>query len=210
MVDFVVAKADNPGAAGLREQHKEFTRQRLAAAAAEVFHEEGYANARIDDIVARAGASRATFYLHFGTKADAARALIDPLIDDASNYYRKLAEIEDPSWRDIRAWLDLWLRHWDTHGPVIDAVMQASVVDPEIGKAYVDGIQRGLQILTPWLAELAEIDEETANVRISLWLMEMAWVAFHWLIRAAPFDDVTVADSLTDSLWAHIHPPSRD
>ena len=54
----------------LREAHKELTRQRLLDAGAAVFAEKSEAAATIDDIVAAAGATRATFYLHFRAKSD--------------------------------------------------------------------------------------------------------------------------------------------
>ena len=55
-------------ALSLREQHRVFTRERLIQGALEVFAHKGYVAATIDDIVAAAGASRATFYLHFHSK----------------------------------------------------------------------------------------------------------------------------------------------
>ena len=54
----------------LRDQQKQLTRQRLLEAALEVFSSKGYANTTVDDVVASAGASRATFYLHFASKID--------------------------------------------------------------------------------------------------------------------------------------------
>ena len=61
----------------LREQQKQFTRDRLLTAALAAFVENGYTPARIEDVAARAGASRATFYLHFGGKAEIVHALMD-------------------------------------------------------------------------------------------------------------------------------------
>src|ERR1700756_4261765 len=52
----------------LREAQKEFTRQRLLDAAEELFESVGYRSATIEEIANRAGANRATFYLHFQGK----------------------------------------------------------------------------------------------------------------------------------------------
>jgi len=52
-------------------------RTALLAAARDVFAERGYAAATIDDVVARAGVARGTFYLYFKDKRDVFRALVD-------------------------------------------------------------------------------------------------------------------------------------
>ncbi|MGV9867161.1 TetR/AcrR family transcriptional regulator [Rhodococcus koreensis] len=52
----------------LREEQKLLTRRKLVEAARTVFEQNGYANSAIDEITRRAGASRATFYLHFENK----------------------------------------------------------------------------------------------------------------------------------------------
>ncbi len=52
-------------------------RSELLLAARDVFAEKGYAAATVDDIVARAGAARGTFYLYFKDKRDVFGALVD-------------------------------------------------------------------------------------------------------------------------------------
>jgi AcrR family transcriptional regulator len=54
----------------LRDVQKAQTRQRLLDAARSVFYREGYYGSTVDQIVAEAGASRPTFYLHFQDKEE--------------------------------------------------------------------------------------------------------------------------------------------
>ena len=54
----------------LRDAQKQLTRSRLIDAAADSFRVRGYAATTIEDVASGAGATRATFYLHFRTKAD--------------------------------------------------------------------------------------------------------------------------------------------
>lgn len=53
-------------------------RRELLAAARDVFVEKGFSAASVDDIVARAGVARGTFYLYFQDK----RAVFEALVDD--------------------------------------------------------------------------------------------------------------------------------
>ncbi|HLI74735.1 MAG TPA: TetR/AcrR family transcriptional regulator [Acidimicrobiales bacterium] len=79
------------------------TRERVAAAALEVFSEKGYAGTSIDDIVERAGTTRGAFYYYFEGKEDVARDLqrdlwhrlaadaqdaFDPALDTVTNLKR--------------------------------------------------------------------------------------------------------------------------
>ena len=86
-----------------REPKTRDTRERVAAAALEVFSERGYAATSIDDIVERAGTTRGAFYYYFESKDDVARdlqrdlwhrlaneaqAAFDPSLDTITNLKR--------------------------------------------------------------------------------------------------------------------------
>src|ERR1700754_4806498 len=120
----------------LREQQREFTRQRLMEAARDVFSETGYMAATIEDIAARAGASRATFYLHFRTKADLVSALVGDAESAAIERYRSFDTLlTDPAGHtpeQLHAWLAEWLEIWREGARFNAALMQASTADPEI------------------------------------------------------------------------------
>jgi AcrR family transcriptional regulator len=51
-----------------RERQREDTRQRIYAAAMEIFRRDGFEVARVDDVAKAAGVSHGTFYFHFATK----------------------------------------------------------------------------------------------------------------------------------------------
>lgn len=113
----------------LRERQKADTRAALVAAAAEVFADQGYGQTTIDDLATHAGTSRATFYLHFASKAEATTAVIDDVRARAAAW---AAELPSPAvTRDdvevvVRSWVDFyranlsWFRVW----------YEASAVEP--------------------------------------------------------------------------------
>jgi TetR/AcrR family transcriptional regulator, transcriptional repressor for nem operon len=81
------------------------TRERIVAAAAAVIRERGIAETRLDDIIARAGASKSQLYLYFD---DRAALLRDVVMQNAD----LVLAAQEPhlssldSWKAIRAWLD--------------------------------------------------------------------------------------------------------
>ncbi|MCF2533590.1 TetR/AcrR family transcriptional regulator [Yinghuangia soli] len=98
--------ADRASAPDLRAQQKQYTRERLLAAACDSFEAKGYDATTVDDIVAAAGAARATFYLHFTGKADIVTLLADRIWTTTGARFAAFGELPDWSHATIRAWLE--------------------------------------------------------------------------------------------------------
>src|SRR5215475_12515611 len=76
---------------------KEATRQRLLAAAEEVFAQKGYHGAVVEDIVRASDSSKGGFYFHFPNKQAIFMALIDALAPKlAAAVDRAIAAEPDP------------------------------------------------------------------------------------------------------------------
>ena len=60
---------------------KRISRETLEEAATELFLERGYPSVSVDDIAARAGVSRATFFNYFGAKVDVLFVEIDAALE---------------------------------------------------------------------------------------------------------------------------------
>ena len=73
------AEGEGDGRSSRQEARKEATRQRILAAAVEVFAEKGYHTAAVDDIVRISETSKGAFYFHFPSKQDIFIALVDEL-----------------------------------------------------------------------------------------------------------------------------------
>ena len=96
----------NSSAPSLRSDLKHVTRMKLVAAARESFENVGYANTSAEDITALAGASRATFYLHFSGKADVLAEIVSEVhIKPVMNLVHSLDDLEDVTVESLRAWL---------------------------------------------------------------------------------------------------------
>jgi TetR/AcrR family transcriptional regulator len=67
------------------------TRERILAAAEEVFAEKGYAGARIRDVASRVGVANALVHYHFHTKEDLLHAVLDRMVGEVGNLVLRIA-----------------------------------------------------------------------------------------------------------------------
>ena len=104
------------------------TAARLRDAARQVFSDHGYANARVEDVVALAGVSHGTFYTYYENKA----AILDALVDHAAV---RLREVVDEPWEGedvpavIRDVIDGFVQALAEEGDVIGAWIEAAAHD---------------------------------------------------------------------------------
>jgi TetR/AcrR family transcriptional repressor of nem operon len=81
------------------------TRDRILRTAAELVAEKGAAGMSLDDVQARAGASRSQLYHYFDDRDDLIRAVIDVTTDAVLDVQGELLEHLD-SWAGIDRWFD--------------------------------------------------------------------------------------------------------
>ena len=72
---------------------KEDRKDALVRAAIEIFHQKGYAQARVSDIVARAGVAQGTFYLYFRSKEAVFRHICTAFMEQFSQAFAESADI---------------------------------------------------------------------------------------------------------------------
>src|SRR5436305_12113835 len=95
-----MAKAHGPATAKGRAM-----RERILQAAAELVAEKGAAGMSLDDVRARAGASRSQLYHYFEDRDDLVRAVIGVTTDAVIGVQGELLEHLD-SWAGINRWFD--------------------------------------------------------------------------------------------------------
>lgn len=98
-----------------RAEAKRQTRELLLTAAGDVFAEQGFTKATVDEIVARAGFTRGAFYANFRDKADAFLTLLE---DSRRAEMAHVAEViartpDDQKLGALQAWYDSLGSRWD-------------------------------------------------------------------------------------------------
>jgi AcrR family transcriptional regulator len=186
----------------LREQQKQFTRQRLIDGALQMFQEAGYAATTVDDIAAAAGASRATFYLHFASKLELVRDLAEGLKPEIGAYYDSLDQIlvEDDSYEALREWMVGAVGWFDAHRTFVTISEEVGIVERFEGGAPLVAATYVVDRMPKFLARQPRRQRERFRLRISLLVAELSGACRMWFSGDfdVTFDDLV--DELTE-LW---------
>jgi AcrR family transcriptional regulator len=180
------------------------TRAKLLAAARRAFAELGYAKARVEDVVTRAGVGHGTFYAYFPNKQAALAALM-------REHAQTLEELASQPWRagDVRASLTQVLGGladlYDRDADMVVLWTEAAARDPELA-AVLDEVRRQFVARIARNVERAQaqgvarpVDAFTAAVALAAMAEQTLFLR---AVRSEPLDrDVTV-DTLAD-LWHH-------
>lgn len=142
----------------------EATRQKLLAAAEEVFGSKGYYRASVVDITQRAGVAQGTFYLYFPGKKD----IFEELIKDLSHNLRlEIAQAVEgfKSRREAEAQgFAIFFSFIKEHRNLYRIVQEVAFVDEELYKwyytrfaeGYIKGLEKAMEA-----GEFRRIDPET-------------------------------------------------
>ena len=123
---------ETPG--GPRSGKGERTRERLVDAAKEIFEEQGFLNARIDDIVARAEQSHGSFYYYFDSKEEVFRAIAAALDERLFAPLDDVILAESPLARGqrVREATRRYLESYRREARMMDLIEHVSRYDPEV------------------------------------------------------------------------------
>lgn len=141
----------------LREEQQRATREKLIHAAFMIFSQKTFNDVTINDIVALAGASRATFYLHFASKSEALAAawaeVCQPVMHD---FWCKLDGLEVWDMPALLDWADAYLSGWESTRNFHLASMQAVAIDASLAERWHQGIDAFLSDAPRILARIAQ------------------------------------------------------
>lgn len=192
----------------IREEQKLRTRDRLLDAAFEVFSAVGFRAATIDEIMKRAGANRATFYLHFSDKLDIAAGIGRRSSMAVSDRFRQLDKMVAPSKTDIRAWLESDLNHRRSEKVMVDIIHEASSSDPRFGQEYLDYFVRiAERVMVNTVARWPQEQRPLARMKIVCLFTMLHRVEFHLLCQGLDFGVYDPVEALADLIWNELFGP---
>ena len=166
----------------LRDVQKAHTRQRMLEAARAVFYREGYYGATVDQIVAEAGASRPTFYLHFKDKEEVLGVLIAEYAARAVPYMERLPGPR-PTLDELKEWLGEVGKFIEQEVAVYSVLGEVSThrppdsPEPHQGLATIDAWIEALSHRAPAFAAATRRTDINARARAQLLIIEIVWAA---------------------------------
>lgn len=118
-----------------KRSKSDITRDRLTAAAHDVFVEKGYHRTKVVDIIERAGCGHGTFYDYFKSKDDVLMAILSELIQELMRLGESsrilMERIAFDDYDAIRILLrgisDIFSRHSDLNNVYIEAALESAV-----------------------------------------------------------------------------------
>lgn len=192
----------------LRTMQKEETLQLLVRSATHLFLRKGYPNTKIEEIAARAGASRATFYLHFERKWHVLRYIAErTILPESLDYYRRLDALGVPTPEELRTWLLDALDFFERHKKFLRVYRQAMSMEPEIDRNNIDFLRRCVDAMPNYLERWGPERATYAKLRLNMLTTQLDDAAT-WTIReegALPRE--LVIEALLEYWMVGLRPP---
>jgi AcrR family transcriptional regulator len=167
------APIENHAPQTLRRVQQQLTRTRLLDAAAGLIARKGYAATTIDEIATVAGATRATFYLHFEAKSELARDLRDMLGAFDPDHRELLAVARSPSVQALSRWLSEYIEHVSRRPDHAAALRSATDADPAIRKTTQAIHDRSTEALADGLADARNWPPDHARIVAGIFLRQL-------------------------------------
>ena len=179
----------------LRLEQQQSTRRKLVEAAYDVFSENGYEDATVLSIARRAGASRATFYLHFNTKAEVLAAAWEDLQQPKMlALFAELNAIDSRAQTAITDWLNRMLTLWEEDFNFTIASNQAIAHDTNLAHAWLSGVKAYFAVIPDFAARMT-CGPDRAELRFIFLCAQLDRVAFHWMMSREMFKrEVIIAE----------------
>ena len=168
-----------PGALSkLHQRQRAASRDAIIDALRQLVGERSYDVIAIEDILAVASVSRATFYRHFKSKLDVAQALYDSVIRDAIGHFEALARIGHGDHDAAVRWVRGVVSIYRTNGPVSGLILHLGVIDRDFHNRQRNDRMFMIRHLARTVIGLAPVLDDgpeglRALIRADLWLMTL-------------------------------------
>ncbi|HAY44303.1 MAG TPA: TetR family transcriptional regulator [Micrococcaceae bacterium] len=189
----------------LRQAQKQMTRQLLLENGLECMMENGYATTSVDRIARAAGTTRATFYLHFSSKAELVRSLVEHANKVFVSADRPpLDEVVASNDREIiRTWIARKFYQWAQLKAHLVVIHQAASVEPEI-QAMLDGwFDTAIGQMQSGLDRTARFEADSRRIRSSLAFGQLEFFSMRWIRLGWVVSEQVALETMADS-WCQL------
>jgi len=135
-----------------RPDVSEERKDQIIAAATKVFTKHGFANARMDDIVAESGLSKGALYWYFDSKDAIIVSILDQIFDWETAHVRQLLESVDSATAKLEVFIDTTIKDIEKMKPMMPIFFDfwsLSVRKKTINQAIKRYYQNFLDLIEP-------------------------------------------------------------
>lgn len=190
----------------IREAQKRSTRRLLLDASWQLFAENGYTDTTIEQVARMAGASRATFYIHFDAKwkpvAELQETVLQPL---ATQYYRDLDTALDcditQSRSQLRIWLSNALEFYEVNRVYVGIIQETLALEPQFAAEQPDTLDALTEAMPKYLSRYDKEARHEAKLRIKMLILQITAFTSDWVKGYYQVDREAVIDTLLD-FWS--------
>lgn len=180
------------------------TRELLVQAAIQTFSSKGYINSSVNDITTEAGASRATFYLHFGAKSDLLEEFMGRAGSEFTQPYERLIPIlRTHDWDGFRPWILESMHRWARIEDLMRPVFEAANADSELYRRFFPDATPGLTSMTQTLLESGYVDDAEQAGLYAVILYSPLLHLFRQYLHGENLDFETIAETL-GAAWVDV------
>lgn len=186
-------------------------RAQLLEVALEVFVEQGYHAASMDEIAERAGVSKPVVYQHFPGKLDLYLALLESSRDTVIAGVRDALASTTDNRKRVRAVMELWFTYVADEGAAFRLVFESDLTnDPDV-RSLVDRVMiESAEAVADVIGEDTSLPEDAAKL-LALSLVGMGHVAARtWLSTESTLDKDDAVQLLGQLAWRGIGGFPRD
>ncbi len=185
---------EGPSATRRRRRTPEAAQREIIEAADALLRERPFRELTVDEVMRRTGLSRPSFYVYFKDRHELVLRLVqhlnESLLEMANVWYEASSDGE----QRLRRALDGVVAVYAAHAPVLRALADASVDDPDVEHAYGSMIQGFVDVTTQHISDevqagrMLPVDpQETAKA--------LTWMGERYLYRS--FGDLPVPPAAT-------------
>jgi AcrR family transcriptional regulator len=154
--------------------------------ALEVFVEQGYHAASMDEIAERAGVSKPVVYQHFPGKLDLYLALLESSCDEVVAEVKKALASTTDNRRRVEATMELWYRYVADQGAAFRLVFESDLTnDPDVREQVDRVVRESAEAIAEVIREDAGLPQDAAYL-LAVSLVGMGHVgARNWLSESS-------------------------
>jgi len=201
-LDKTEPKARQAAQPSLREQLKRHTRERLEAATVKLIRKQGFRATSVDQIARAAGTTRTTFYQYFKSKGDLIHFMQETFIaPEMIAISKKLDDIEEPTWKALRAWVVEYSKTWERIHVFFEAYAEASVIDPEVAATAIPNTYWVTGHMTHLLGRFTGTERERVHDKLVILISVISQML---TLTKGQHDDPRnshLLDNFTDLFW---------